>query len=393
MADGLADRMKKAQARGHEDADEAPEDATGLAARMKELKLRDAAGTDEETVKRAMASKAGLAERMRGAMAANARGPAPAPEPVDDGAPDWLAGPDDGEDGDARSFAQRLKDLQLEEPGERVDLDESPVKSRVMEWFLGREEQIKGSGPVTAIPPIRPGFEEVDFYDVDPPYAFVRIVADRRTGEKVYEAIEPPLTDRDREVLQFVEEALTRGLNADPGRLSEEERADYLARAVRQVLLDYRIRLDTVSQDRIEYYVRRDFLGLGTIHVLMKDPGIEDISCDGPDEPLFVFHRDHEQIPTDVQFEDDADLDGYVIRLAQRSGKAISVSDPILDAALPDGSRLQCTLGHEVTENGSTFTIRRFKPDPFTPIDLLPSAPCRSICWRGSGSSSNTATR
>ena len=250
-------------------------------------------------------------------------------------------------------------------------MDEAPARSRIVEWFLGKEEQETGRGAVTPIPPVPKGKEEVEFYEVDPPYAFVRILEDPKTGEHTYQAIEPPLEDRDRDILAFVEEALVRGLNEDPGKMDEEERTDYLGRAVRQILNDYRIRIDTVRQERVEYYIRRDFLGLGAIHVVMQDPDIEDISCDGPDEHLFVFHRKYEQIQTDIGFEDDGDLDGFVIRLAQRSGKAVSVSDPILDAALPDGSRLQATLGHEVTENGSTFTIRRFKPDPFTPVDLL----------------------
>jgi flagellar protein FlaI len=74
---------------------------------------------------------------------------------------------------------------------------------------------------------------------------------------------------------------------------------------------------------------------------------------------------------TNIVFEDDRELDAFVIQLAQRCGKHISVADPMLDATIPDGSRLQATLAREITTRGSSFTIRRFRENPFTPPDLL----------------------
>lgn len=329
---------------------------TSLSERLRALRIKEAA-EDEDAAKRAKLSKQQLTERLVSLKdVEGTKGPGPVDDEVD-------------------GFARRLRSLQAQGIAEEPAAPESgipPTRARVVDWFLGRQEQVVGHGDVTTVPDFDgKQFEEVEFYSVDPPYAFVRILRDRETGERWYEAIEPPITSTDDEILAFVEEALVRGLNEDPGEMVAAQRDAYLEKAVRQILADYRIRIDTVSQARLEYYVRRNFLGMGPIHVLMQDPNIEDISCDGPSESLFVFHRDHETVSTNVRFRDDADLDGFVIRMAQRSGKAISISDPILDAALPDGSRLQATLGREVTENGSTFTIRRFRPDPFTPIDLV----------------------
>jgi flagellar protein FlaI len=64
-------------------------------------------------------------------------------------------------------------------------------------------------------------------------------------------------------------------------------------------------------------------------------------------------------------------LDSFVIRLAYLAGKNISIASPILDASLPEGSRIQLTYGSEITKRGSTFTIRRFKADPLTISDLI----------------------
>ena len=64
-------------------------------------------------------------------------------------------------------------------------------------------------------------------------------------------------------------------------------------------------------------------------------------------------------------------LDSFVTKLAQRAGKYISIAEPMLDATMTDGSRIQMTLGQEVTAHGSTFTVRKFKDEPITPTDLI----------------------
>jgi flagellar protein FlaI len=102
----------------------------------------------------------------------------------------------------------------------------------------------------------------------------------------------------------------------------------------------------------------------------MYDPHIEDISCDGPNLPVFVYHDDYTDIETNVVYEPE-ELNNFVIQLAQRSGRHISVSDPVLSTTLPDGSRIELALGEEVTPKGSAFTIRKYADEPFTPIDLL----------------------
>ena len=87
----------------------------------------------------------------------------------------------------------------------------------------------------------------------------------------------------------------------------------------------------------------------------MHDPRIEDISCDGPGMPVFIYHEDYTDIQSNVVYEDE-ELYNYVIQLAQRSGRHISVSNPVVSTTLPDGSRIELMLGEEVTPKGSAFT-------------------------------------
>jgi flagellar protein FlaI len=123
-------------------------------------------------------------------------------------------------------------------------------------------------------------------------------------------------------------------------------------------------------KEKIYYHLFRDFLGYNKIDILMMDDGIEDISCDGHKIPIFIYHKKYDAIRTNVKFDDEKELNNFVVRLAQISGKQISIYSPIVDGKLPDGSRLQTTLARTVTKP-STFTIRKFKEKPLTPIDLI----------------------
>ena len=119
------------------------------------------------------------------------------------------------------------------------------------------------------------------------------------------------------------------------------------------------------------YWLKKEFLGFGLLEPLMKDAAIEDISCDGSTVHLFIYHRRFGSSESNVMFGDEEDLSSFVMRLAQKCGKYISIASPMLDATMPDGSRIQMTLSTEVSTKGSTFTIRKFKENPLSPADLV----------------------
>ena len=132
------------------------------------------------------------------------------------------------------------------------------------------------------------------------------------------------------------------------------------------------------------YYLYRDFRGFGPLDPLLEDTHIEDISCDGPSTPVFIYHDTYADLRTNIAFEA-ASLDDFVVRLAQQAGHHISVGDPLIEATLSDGSRAELSLGEEVTPHGSAFTIRQYATDPFTPIDLIEhgtfDAAGLAYCW------------
>lgn len=111
-------------------------------------------------------------------------------------------------------------------------------------------------------------------------------------------------------------------------------------------------------KERMLYYIERDFWGYKKIDALLKDENVEDVSCNGYGSPVYVYVPEYESVPTNVGFENEEELDDFIMYLVQRGGKSISAAHPIQDTALPDGSRLNGTIYREVSSNGTTFSIR-----------------------------------
>jgi len=212
---------------------------------------------------------------------------------------------------------------------------------------------------------------ELDFYPLNEPYAYAKILKNKDTLEKFYRVMEPQLSEDEQKALSFIWETLIKSLNIRLDELESKKIEGYLIEQVEQVINGYEIKIDNVSKKKILYYIKRESLGFGKIDPLMRDPHIEDISCDGANVPLFLYHRKYGSVRSSIKFRDEEELSYFVVRLAQKCGKHISIAEPMLDATMPDGSRIQTTLGTEVTTKGSTFTIRKFRADPFTPPDLI----------------------
>lgn len=217
----------------------------------------------------------------------------------------------------------------------------------------------------------KPGIEEIEMYPINEPYAYIRITYDHSTHEYTYHILEPNLTDAEKDLFGELKERLFEILDINTKDISKEEARTRLREATDEIMHNFGIRLNPAQREKILYNMHKDFLGDGHIDAIMHDKYIEDISCDGVHTPIFAFHASYESMKTTLAYHNATELDSFVTKLAQRAGKYISIAEPILDATIQDGSRIQMTLGQEVTAHGSTFTIRKFKDEPITPTDLI----------------------
>lgn len=211
-----------------------------------------------------------------------------------------------------------------------------------------------------------------EIYDIHKPFGYSVIIEDPLTHEISYEVVEPVFNKTERKQYDLIQDFLAETIDVILSELESPEATEkYLRDKVREIIKKFRINVKRTSLGKILYYLIRDYTGYGKINVMMGDPSIEDISCNGIDVPLYIWHRTYESIPSNVVFSSEKRLDNFIIRMAYRTGRMISLARPVLDSILPDGSRINMTLGREVTKHGSTFTIRKFKADPLTIIDMI----------------------
>jgi len=212
-------------------------------------------------------------------------------------------------------------------------------------------------------------WEEVEIYPLIQPFSYAYIVKNTETHEQRYFLLEPVLDEKEKKHLEFIKETLLT-YTVDTTQL-EKSKEDVLTNQISQIVTDYRLDITPISQAVITYVLQKNLLGFERLEPLMKDKAIEDISCDGSGIPIFIYHRIHGSIQSNVFFEDEDVLYAFVMKLAQKCGKHISIAHPMLDATMPDGSRIQMTLSTEVSTKGSTFTIRKFRDEPYSPTDLI----------------------
>lgn len=239
-------------------------------------------------------------------------------------------------------------------------------ESTATKWEGGRGSHL------TPVPPADEDWiDELEIVPIKPPFSYARIVYDNKRSEYLYESWEPFLTEKEKRLLDLVKDSLSRTLEYETGTMGEKDKEEFLKESIDSFFKSRGMSVDENSRDKIVYYIVRDFVGYGPIDVMMSDPAIEDISCDGVGVPLFIFHRKFESIKTKGSFEDEHVLNSFVVGLGQRCSKQISVASPILDGTSFEGHRIQATYSREVTTRGSSFTIRRFKENPFTPTELI----------------------
>ncbi|MFQ6068342.1 MAG: type II/IV secretion system ATPase subunit [Candidatus Bathyarchaeia archaeon] len=220
--------------------------------------------------------------------------------------------------------------------------------------------------------PVPRGFKVIERYPLYEPFAHVAIVQNPKTGEYKYILDELQLDPLEQNIYNRVLDILLAEIESPKEEIDDPRK--FFATEARQIVDKYRISLGwlpDVSWYKILYHAERDLVGFGRIDPLMRDPNIEDISCDGIEKPVYIWHRKYESIETNLVFREDSELDNMVVKLVHMAGKHVSSAFPIVDASLPGKHRLAVCYRREITPFGTAFTIRKFREDPYSIIDLI----------------------
>lgn len=209
----------------------------------------------------------------------------------------------------------------------------------------------------------------IEKYALKAPFSYANILQDKDTGGYLYQVDEIKLNPSEQSIFQklysLIEEKLDSPESVDT-QLTFSTFLDKMLKENEKIFQDYHI----ASIGKVKYYLERDISGFGIIDPLMRDTNIEDVSCSGIDTPIYVWHRKYDSLPVNIQFKDE-NLNSFVSRIVFRAGKHISSAFPISDLALEGNHRISVLYQKEVTPKGTSFTIRKFKEDPYTVIDLL----------------------
>ena len=176
----------------------------------------------------------------------------------------------------------------------------------------------------------------------------------------------------EKTIINTIKEAATRIISITPYKIrDQEQKRNVYYQKVMEILRDSPEL--HIPKTRYKFYaesVVREMVGYGLIDSLIKDDQLEEIMVIGPKLPVYVFHRKHEMMITNIEFYSDKEIQDLLNRIARQVGRRVDLSSPLLDARLPDGSRVNATIP-PASVQGSTLTIRKFKEDPLTIIDMI----------------------
>ena len=222
---------------------------------------------------------------------------------------------------------------------------------------------------------------------------FIHIFPDVEDPRNYYLAIEPPIGMDLEDLLREVERRLLDYVDILAEAQTTEEKIEALSEAVERCCVvrgeskgngdkkkgghfrfggakEGRIPVTRRELDTIKYITLRDKITMGALEPLIKDTNIEDISCSGLGS-VFVEHKVFKGLKTSIVFDTHEELDDFVLRLSENIKKPVTFKNPIVDAALQDGSRINIVYGGEVSKRGSNFTIRKFAETPISILDLV----------------------
>ncbi len=194
----------------------------------------------------------------------------------------------------------------------------------------------------------------------------------RVEGEKnpMYIVPLPKLRKREKEIMKELENRAIREVDIDPEKIGEEKAREILMKKVIELIERYYSELPFSKRKDIARIVVSNMVGLGILDFLLNDDELEEIMVIGTGKPIYVNHRNYGNCKTNLKFDDDEEAIRIIDKIAVSVGRRVDKATPLLDARLPDGSRVNATIP-PVSLDGPTITIRKFRAQPLTVVNLI----------------------
>lgn len=211
---------------------------------------------------------------------------------------------------------------------------------------------------------------------------FIHIMS-RELGERpLYIVIQPRIDENAKKIMDVIEESIISLIDEKIEFNTPEEHEEVLKKLLKKIvkidntlkMREYRVdkrrqpKIVYVNEETyrsLEFLLIMDKVRLGILEPFIRDEYIEDVSCDGVG-PIFVEHKIFGSCETNIRFRNEDELDNFVRKLSERTGRPVTFRNPIIDASLPDGSRINIVFGRDISMRGTNFTIRKFSDKPLS---------------------------
>ncbi len=217
--------------------------------------------------------------------------------------------------------------------------------------------------------------KEIDRYEleVDNVKAEIRIVA----GEDLVTLYKVTVKKPDvatRALLNEVRSELVSEVSFGGREILNPEAIEELKKKFKQkaeeLLSEHLPDIKEIDRDFLIGHLLHEMLGLGKLEIILSDPELEDLGVNCAEEPIWLYHKKYGWLKTDVYLESEDEIENLMNIIARRVGRSITIRDPLLDAHLLKGDRVNATL-YPISTKGNTITIRKFSERPWTITDFL----------------------
>ncbi len=206
----------------------------------------------------------------------------------------------------------------------------------------------------------------------------------------IYEADIAAISKTTELILEKIREELIKAVNLGLIKISDTRNRNVLedkfSQTIQKLIEKYFPAADEKEKSFLKTYLIQKSLGMGSLEVLNDDPMLEEVVINSAKEPAWVYHRKYGWLKTNIRVKTDEQIKHYAVMIGRKVGRQLSVLEPLLDAHLEEGDRVNATL-FPISTEGNTITIRRFSRDPWTITHFLESktmsTQAASLIWTG----------
>lgn len=212
----------------------------------------------------------------------------------------------------------------------------------------------------------------------------VKIVRDPKEYVLIYNTEIPQLGNVTKVIMEDLQEQVTKVLPVQ-AELRETAKEQFMDKA-KAMIKQSMPKLNPTEINILAGLLYHNMLGLGNLEVLLKDDDLEEVAILNANEAIWVYHRKYGWMKTNLSIDDENQIQNFASIVARKVGRRITTLNPLLDAHLETGDRVNATLG-PITTKGNTLTIRKMRRKPWLVNELIAnktvSSDVMALIWMG----------